>query len=74
MYIVCLKEDNIYVDASIIWRSLNMYVFLIEGSLRVDASISLHEPGTPLGTRTEVKNINSMRHVAKAIGKYFELY
>ena len=35
----------------------------------MDASVSLHEPGQPLGVRAEVKNINSMRHVAKAIGE-----
>lgn len=41
-----------------------------EGNLRVDASVSLHIPGEPLGTRTEVKNLNSIRHVASAIGQY----
>ncbi|WAR25242.1 GATB-like protein [Mya arenaria] len=39
-----------------------------EGSLRVDANISVHRPGEPLGVRTEVKNLNSMRSVRKAIG------
>ncbi|MPC23081.1 Glutamyl-tRNA(Gln) amidotransferase subunit B, mitochondrial [Portunus trituberculatus] len=38
-----------------------------EGSLRVDANISLHRPGEPLGTRTEVKNLNSLRSLVKAI-------
>lgn len=38
-----------------------------EGSLRVDANISIHEPNTPLGVRTEVKNIGSIRGVAQAI-------
>lgn len=38
-----------------------------EGALRVDANISIHEEGTPLGTRTEVKNIGSIRGVADAI-------
>lgn len=40
-----------------------------EGQLRVDANVSVHRPGEPLGVRTEVKNINSVRHLAKAIGK-----
>uniref|UniRef100_A0A9J7YM71 Glutamyl-tRNA(Gln) amidotransferase subunit B, mitochondrial n=1 Tax=Cyprinus carpio carpio TaxID=630221 RepID=A0A9J7YM71_CYPCA len=38
-----------------------------EGQLRVDANVSVHRPGEPLGVRTEVKNINSVRHLAKAI-------
>ncbi|XP_046331753.1 glutamyl-tRNA(Gln) amidotransferase subunit B, mitochondrial-like isoform X5 [Haliotis rufescens] len=40
---------------------------MAEGSLRVDANISVHKPGQPLGVRSEVKNINSTRGVAKAI-------
>lgn len=39
-----------------------------EGALRVDANISIHAAGTALGTRTEVKNIGSVRGVADAIG------
>jgi aspartyl-tRNA(Asn)/glutamyl-tRNA(Gln) amidotransferase subunit B len=39
-----------------------------EGSLRCDANISVRKKGdTKLGTRVEVKNLNSMRHVKKAI-------
>uniref|UniRef100_A0AAY4ABL0 Glutamyl-tRNA(Gln) amidotransferase subunit B, mitochondrial n=1 Tax=Denticeps clupeoides TaxID=299321 RepID=A0AAY4ABL0_9TELE len=38
-----------------------------EGQLRVDANVSVHRPGEPLGVRTEVKNINSIRHLARAI-------
>lgn len=38
-----------------------------EGSLRVDANISVHKPGDPLGVRTEVKNLNSVRSLSKAI-------
>lgn len=38
-----------------------------EGSLRVDANISIHKENEPLGTRTEVKNISSVRGVAQAI-------
>ncbi|MDR0662278.1 MAG: Asp-tRNA(Asn)/Glu-tRNA(Gln) amidotransferase subunit GatB [Holosporales bacterium] len=38
-----------------------------EGSLRADVNISLHQPGTPLGTRVEVKNVNSLRFIAQAI-------
>ena len=39
-----------------------------EGSLRCDANLSLRPVGeTALGTKTEVKNLNSFRHVAKAL-------
>ncbi|XP_044045567.1 glutamyl-tRNA(Gln) amidotransferase subunit B, mitochondrial [Siniperca chuatsi] len=38
-----------------------------EGQLRVDANVSIHKPGEPLGIRTEVKNINSIRYLARAI-------
>ncbi|XP_023262077.1 glutamyl-tRNA(Gln) amidotransferase subunit B, mitochondrial [Seriola lalandi dorsalis] len=38
-----------------------------EGQLRVDANVSIHRPGEPLGIRTEVKNINSIRFLARAI-------
>ncbi|XP_074252928.1 glutamyl-tRNA(Gln) amidotransferase subunit B, mitochondrial isoform X2 [Saimiri boliviensis] len=40
---------------------------MAEGQLRVDANISVHHPGQPLGVRTEVKNLNSIRFLAKAI-------
>ncbi|TKC50653.1 hypothetical protein EI555_010857 [Monodon monoceros] len=40
---------------------------MAEGQLRVDANISVHNPGEPLGVRTEVKNLNSARFLAKAI-------
>ena len=36
--------------------------------LRGDANISVHLPGEPLGVRTEVKNLNSLRSVRQAIG------
>ncbi|GAB6031134.1 hypothetical protein CHUAL_007942 [Chamberlinius hualienensis] len=38
-----------------------------EGSLRVDVNVSVNRPGEPLGTRTEIKNINSVRGVSLAI-------
>ncbi|XP_053615063.1 glutamyl-tRNA(Gln) amidotransferase subunit B, mitochondrial isoform X2 [Plodia interpunctella] len=40
---------------------------LQEGALRVDANVSLRRPGQPLSTRTEIKNIGSVRGVAGAI-------
>ncbi len=38
-----------------------------EGSLRCDANVSVHREGEPLGTRTEVKNVNSFRFLRAAI-------
>ena len=38
-----------------------------EGSLRVDANISVRRPGEPLGTKTEVKNMNSFSNVERAL-------
>jgi aspartyl-tRNA(Asn)/glutamyl-tRNA(Gln) amidotransferase subunit B len=38
-----------------------------EGSFRVDANVSVHLPGTPFGTRAELKNINSFRFLQRAI-------
>jgi aspartyl-tRNA(Asn)/glutamyl-tRNA(Gln) amidotransferase subunit B len=38
-----------------------------EGSLRCDANVSVRRPGAPLGTRCEIKNLNSIRFVAQAI-------
>ncbi len=38
-----------------------------EGSLRVDANLSVRRPGEPLGTRTEVKNMNSFSGVERAL-------
>lgn len=38
-----------------------------EGTLRCDANVSLQRPGGPFGTRTEVKNMNSIRSVERAL-------
>ncbi len=38
-----------------------------EGSLRCDANVSVRRPGAPLGTRTEIKNLNSIRFLREAI-------
>jgi len=38
-----------------------------EGSLRCDANVSVRRPGEGLGTRCELKNINSIRFVMQAI-------
>ena len=38
-----------------------------EGSFRADVNVSVHKPGTPLGTRTEMKNMNSFRSITRGI-------
>jgi aspartyl-tRNA(Asn)/glutamyl-tRNA(Gln) amidotransferase subunit B len=38
-----------------------------EGSLRVDANVSVRIPGAELGTRCEIKNLNSLRSLLRAI-------
>ena len=38
-----------------------------EGSLRVDANVSVRRPGGEMGTRCEIKNLNSMRFLQRAI-------
>jgi len=63
-YCRLLKQVLEYVDVS----DLNME----EGSLRVDANISIRESGaTRLGTKTEVKNLNSFSGVERALEAEF---
>ena len=38
-----------------------------EGSMRADVNVSIRKPGGPLGTRCEIKNVNSMRFIAQAV-------
>ncbi|MGE0776024.1 MAG: Asp-tRNA(Asn)/Glu-tRNA(Gln) amidotransferase subunit GatB [Sphingomonadaceae bacterium] len=38
-----------------------------EGSMRADVNVSVRKAGEPLGTRTETKNVNSVRFVMQAI-------
>ncbi|MGH6990840.1 MAG: Asp-tRNA(Asn)/Glu-tRNA(Gln) amidotransferase subunit GatB, partial [Stellaceae bacterium] len=38
-----------------------------EGQLRCDCNVSVRHPGGPLGTRAEIKNLNSIRNVMLAI-------
>jgi aspartyl-tRNA(Asn)/glutamyl-tRNA(Gln) amidotransferase subunit B len=60
-YLLAIKEVLQYADVS--------DCDLEKGSLRVDANVSVRRPGDPeLGTKTEVKNINSFAFVEKALG------
>jgi len=38
-----------------------------KGSLRADVNVSVRKPGDPLGTRCEIKNVNSIRFVGQAV-------
>jgi aspartyl-tRNA(Asn)/glutamyl-tRNA(Gln) amidotransferase subunit B len=59
-YLAALKAVLRYAEVS----DCNME----EGSLRCDANVSVRPRGSEaLGTRTEIKNLNSFRHVARAI-------
>lgn len=62
-FLVRLRQALEYLDVS----DCNME----EGSLRVDANVSIRRPGDPLGTKTEVKNMNSFSNVERAL--VFEL-
>jgi aspartyl-tRNA(Asn)/glutamyl-tRNA(Gln) amidotransferase subunit B len=64
-YLRTLKQILQYLDVS--------DVSMEEGSLRVDANISVRPPGqVELGTKTEVKNMNSFSAVEKALDLEFE--
>ncbi|HEY4306609.1 MAG TPA: Asp-tRNA(Asn)/Glu-tRNA(Gln) amidotransferase subunit GatB [Gemmatimonadaceae bacterium] len=63
-YLVALKQILEYVKVS----DVNME----EGSLRVDANVSAREHGeTKLGTKTEIKNLNSFSGVVRALDAEF---
>ncbi len=38
-----------------------------KGNLRADVNVSVRRPGEPLGTRCEIKNVNSVRFIGQAI-------
>lgn len=38
-----------------------------EGSIRCDVNVSVHKPGEPMGTRTEMKNVNSFSAAVRGI-------
>ena len=38
-----------------------------QGSMRADVNVSVRKPGDPLGTRCEIKNVNSLRFMRQAI-------
>jgi aspartyl-tRNA(Asn)/glutamyl-tRNA(Gln) amidotransferase subunit B len=59
-YLTALRQILVYAGAS--------ECSMEQGSLRVDANISIRRPGDPkLGTKTEVKNMNSFANVERAL-------
>ncbi len=38
-----------------------------KGNLRADVNVSVRKPGGPLGTRCEIKNVNSIRFIGQAV-------
>jgi aspartyl-tRNA(Asn)/glutamyl-tRNA(Gln) amidotransferase subunit B len=58
-YVTELRAILVAVDAS--------DAKMEEGSMRVDANVSVRQPGSPLGTRCEIKNVNSVRSLGRAI-------
>ena len=38
-----------------------------KGNLRADVNVSVRRPGEPLGTRCEIKNVNSIRFIGQAV-------
>ena len=45
---------------------------MAEGSFRCDCNVSVRKPGAELGTRTELKNLNSFRFIERAINREIE--
>jgi aspartyl-tRNA(Asn)/glutamyl-tRNA(Gln) amidotransferase subunit B len=67
--IASAKEADAYLTRL---RQILMYAEVCdgnmeEGSLRCDANVSVRRMGEPLGTRTEIKNLNSFRFLGRAI-------
>ncbi len=58
-YLLALRQLLVYAGVS--------ECSMEKGSLRVDANLSVRRPGDPLGTKTEVKNMNSFANVERAL-------
>lgn len=73
--IVSAPDIRTPAQARLYWETLGRLVAyagisdvrMEEGSMRADANISRHVPGTPLGPRTEIKNMNSFRALERAL-------
>jgi aspartyl-tRNA(Asn)/glutamyl-tRNA(Gln) amidotransferase subunit B len=75
MEIVSMPDMRSSEEASLFLRKLRTILRYLgtcdgnmdQGSMRADVNVSVRRPGAPLGTRCEIKNVNSMRFVQQAI-------
>jgi len=75
MEIVSRPDMRSPEDAAAYVKTLRMLVRYLgtcdgdmeKGNLRADVNVSVRKPGDPLGTRCEIKNVNSMRFIQQAI-------
>lgn len=75
MEIVGQPEIHSAEDAREYFASLRQLLMFIhvcdgnlqEGSMRADVNVSVHRSGEPLGTKVEIKNLNSFRAVQRAL-------
>jgi aspartyl-tRNA(Asn)/glutamyl-tRNA(Gln) amidotransferase subunit B len=75
MEIVSRPDMRSPEDAAAYVKTLRMLVRYLgtcdgdmeKGNLRADVNVSVRKPGGPLGTRCEIKNVNSMRFIQQAI-------
>ncbi len=63
------EEAGLYIKKL---RSILRYIGTCDGdmekgNMRADANVSVRKPGQPYGTRCEIKNVNSVRYLIKAI-------
>lgn len=58
-YVTALREVLLFLGIS--------DVKMEEGSMRCDVNVSVAKPGEPLGTKVEVKNLNSLNNIQRAI-------
>jgi len=70
------EPDMRSADEAVAWlKQLHQLVRFLDvsdadmekGQFRCDANVSVRRPGEPLGTRTELKNLNSFRFIKQAI-------
>ncbi|MGC1355663.1 MAG: Asp-tRNA(Asn)/Glu-tRNA(Gln) amidotransferase subunit GatB [Xanthobacteraceae bacterium] len=75
MEIVSLPDLRSFDDAMNFMAKLRIILRYLEtcdgdmekGHLRADVNVSVRKPGDPLGTRCEIKNLNSIRFIGQAI-------
>ena len=63
------EEAKVYLETL---KSILQYLGICdckmqEGSIRCDVNVSVHKPGEPMGTRSEMKNVNSFSAAVRGI-------